>query len=130
MNISPFERQVKASHVPLEKLAGNAQLSQREKLSEVSRQFEAILVRQVLSEAQKPVFKSKLNNSSAAGEIYRDLLTNEMADQISRSGSLGIGRSLETQLQQQLPAESKSSKPPPHKLAEKPAQTNHLPKYD
>ena len=37
----------------MEKLAGNTNLSQEEKIGEVSRQFEAVLLRQILQTAQK-----------------------------------------------------------------------------
>lgn len=87
--------------MPLEKLADNSTLSQPEKLAEVSRQFEAVLLRQILSEAQKPVFKSTVNSSPLGGDVYRDIVTNELADQISRSG-IGLAEGLERQMQRQL----------------------------
>jgi peptidoglycan hydrolase FlgJ len=93
---------VKASQLPLEKLAENRQLSESERLTEVSRQFEAILLRQILGEAQKPVFQSTFTKSSVAGDVYKDMVTNQMADQISRSGSFGLAQHLESQLQHQL----------------------------
>ncbi len=106
MRVSTHLNHLPGSELPLEKLAGSSQISQSEKLAEVSRQFEAILLRQVLSAAQKPVFQSKLVSSSVAGDVYRDLVTNELADQISRSGSLGLTDSLSAQLQNQLNVQS------------------------
>ena len=117
---------LKASDLPLEKLAGNYTLSGPEKLHEVSRQFEAILVRQIIGEAQKPVFKSKFNATGVAGDVYRDLITQQTADQISRSGSLGLARALETQLQRQFKMDPKTaaqapdSSAPPHQGAAPP----------
>jgi flagellar protein FlgJ len=102
MEVHAVQRRPKASQLPLEKLATSPNLSQSEKLGEVSRQFEAILLRQILGEAQKPVFQSKFNTSSVAGDVYRDLITQQMADEISRSGSLGFARGLDQQLQHQL----------------------------
>ncbi|MFO1497065.1 MAG: rod-binding protein [Verrucomicrobiota bacterium] len=103
-----------ANQVPLEKLA-HSTCPPGEKLAEVSRQFEAVLLRQIFSEAQKPVFQSKFNTSSVAGDIYKDLITNQLADQVSRSGSFGLARSLEQQLQHQIKTgeEPKASQPAP-----------------
>lgn len=127
MQIPSFQRQVKASEVPLEKLSNNSKLTQQDKLKEVSRQFEAILLRQVLTEAQKPLVKSKYNNSSVAGEVYRDLITNEMADQISRSGSLGLGHSLDKQLQHQFKSTGKPGATPSKPADATSHKPNHLP---
>ena len=48
MEISPLNREVRASELPLERLAGSKEVSQKEKIAEVSRQFEAVLLRQIL----------------------------------------------------------------------------------
>jgi Rod binding domain-containing protein len=114
MEITPFQRHIKATQLPLEKLAGNSNLTQAEKLGEISRQFEAVLLRQILSEAQKPVFQSKAAGSSVSGDVYRDLVTTQLADQISRSGSIGLARGLESQLQHQLkPGQKPEATEPP-----------------
>ena len=88
--------------VPLDELAGNPRLSEPEKIAEATRQFEAVLLRQILTEAQKPTFKSKYNEESTATGIYRDMSVEQIADAISRSGHLGLGQALRGQLQQQL----------------------------
>ena len=90
-----------ASTLPLEQLAANKTLSEREKLTEVSREFEAVLLRQILGEGRKTVFHSKLSKDSATSAIYQDMVTSQLADGISRSGSFGLARSLETQLASQ-----------------------------
>lgn len=110
MNVPILQRHVEAAQLPLERLASSTHLTEAEKMAEVSRQFEAILLRQVLSEAQKPVFQSAFSSSSIAGDIYRDLITHELAERISRSGSFGLATALETQLQRQ----SKPMAPPAH----------------
>jgi Rod binding domain-containing protein len=80
-------------------------------VAEISRQFEAILVRQVLNDAQKPVFRTQIAGSGFATDVYRDLMTKELADQVTKSDNLGLARSLQTQLQHQLGSEPKSSGP-------------------
>jgi hypothetical protein len=51
MEIAP----IKAADVPIEQLAGNSKISDRDKVAEVSRQFEAVLLRQILQETRKSV---------------------------------------------------------------------------
>src|SRR5437899_13039610 len=102
MEISPLQRQVKAADVPLEKLAGNNGLSPEEKVAELSRQFEAILLRQILGDTQKPLFASKFNPQSVSSGIYRDMVTTQLADKVSQSGGLGLAQSLRHQLSHEL----------------------------
>ncbi|HWQ92198.1 MAG TPA: rod-binding protein [Clostridia bacterium] len=98
MNVSPFSPHLKAADLPPERLANNAALSQQEKIAEASRQFEAILLRQILASAQKPALSSSYADNSTAGSIYRDMITNELADSISKSGVLGLAQTFERQL--------------------------------
>ena len=102
MEIPPLQRQVRLSDLPVEKLAADSNVSQTDKVAELSRQFEAIFLRQILTEAQKTAFPSQLNPDSTEKGIYQDMITTELAKGISRSGSFGLARSLESQLQQQL----------------------------
>lgn len=102
MEISAFQRNVRAADLPIENLAGNPQLNEQAKVAEVSRQFEAVLLRQILGDAQKKIFASTTNPESVSGGIYQDLITNQLADSISRSGAFGLARSLETQLQREF----------------------------
>jgi len=102
MNLPTIQPCTRPGDVPLERLAGNSQLSQQDKISEVSRQFEAVLLRQILSEAQKPVFNSKMNPQSSTKAIYQDMTTTQLADRISQSGGLGFGKALAQQLGHEL----------------------------
>jgi Rod binding domain-containing protein len=67
-------------------------------VAEVSRQFESVLLRQILGAARKTIFRSKFNEDSMASGIYQDMTTSQLADAISRNGSFGLARSLEAQL--------------------------------
>lgn len=90
---------VKAANLPLERLAGNTQVTDREKLAEVSRQFEAVLLRQILSQAQKPLFQSaSLPGGNSTNAIYQDMVTQQLADRISQGGSFGFAKNLEKEL--------------------------------
>ena len=98
MEIAPLQHCVVASDVSPERLAGNAQLSEREKIHEASRQFEAMLLRQILQSTQKTVIRSKYADDSTAASIYHDLVTERLADSISKSGAFGLARTFEQQL--------------------------------
>jgi peptidoglycan hydrolase FlgJ len=102
MDIAGIQSRVKASELPLEQLAANRNLSEQDKIGELSRQFEAVLLRQILGEAQRTVIKSKYSGESLASGIYQDMTTNQLADSISKSGSFGLARSLNQQLDRQL----------------------------
>ena len=95
---SKVESKIDATHVPLESLAGNKQLTQDQKIGEASQQFEAILLRQFLSESQKTVIKSEFTDDSTAAGIYQDFITNQMADSLSKSGGIGLAKTFEHQL--------------------------------
>ena len=114
MTIPSLLHTAKADNLPLEKLAGNKSLSEAEKVAEVSRQFESVLLRQILGQGRKTIFKSKFNEDSMASGVYQDMATSQLADAISHSGSFGLARSLEAQLiRQNLNAadSEKKSKP-------------------
>jgi Rod binding domain-containing protein len=99
MEISPLQRDVRAAELPLEKLAASKEIPQQAKIAEVSRQFEAVLLRQILSQAQKPMFKSSLFPAgSATNDIYQDMVTQQLADRISQGGTFGFAKVLEKQL--------------------------------
>ena len=102
MEISSLQRKVEAGDLPLDRLASNSNISEAEKVAELSRQFEAVLLRQILQEAQKPVFKSEFVNTSAVSSIYQDVIVNQMADSISQSNALGLAKSLQGGMTSQL----------------------------
>ena len=109
VTLSGLERGVQAADLPLDRLAASDQVSEQEKLAEVSRQFEAILLRQILSQAQKPLFESNLVSSSSSNAIYQDLITQQLADRISEGGSFGFAKLIEKELTVQFAAQSKAA---------------------
>jgi len=54
------------------------------KLAKVSRQFESILVRQILSESMKPLLQG-----GPSGQVYGYMLTDSLADRISAGAASG-----------------------------------------
>jgi flagellar protein FlgJ len=101
MNILSTHSKIDASQLPLESLAGNPNLSDHQKVAEVSRQFEAVLLRQILQDIRKPVLASA-NSEATVNGIYSDMINNQLADNISRSGTFGLARSLQSQLGHQV----------------------------
>jgi len=102
MQVAAIDRQVKAADLSVEKLAANPNVSEKDKLGEVSRQFEAILLRQILTEAQNTHLCKDEESNSTANQIYKDMVTENMADAISRSGAVGLSSVLEAQLNRQV----------------------------
>jgi Rod binding domain-containing protein len=97
MNV-PLIQPVNDANVPIEDLAGNKHLTQQQKIHEASRQFEAILLQQILSEMQKPVITSEFTDDSTAAGIYQDTISNALAQSISKSGGFGFAKIFEEQL--------------------------------
>jgi Rod binding domain-containing protein len=99
MNIPPIQSPIDTSNVPIEELAGNQHLTQQQKIHEASRQFEAIMLQQVLSEMQKPVITGELtDDDDTASGIYQDYVSHALADSMSKSGSFGLAKIFEQQL--------------------------------
>jgi Rod binding domain-containing protein len=113
MEVAALQRQIKATDLPLEKLAGSTVIAEKDKMAEVSRAFEAILLRQILQDAQKPLLGAQSTGNSASDSIYRDLVVNQLADSISKSGQFGLARAYSKQLEQQSsPREATQAKEP------------------
>jgi flagellar protein FlgJ len=125
MEISPLQTHPKASDVPLEKLASNPNVPQSEKVKEASRQFEAVLLRQILTEARKTVLSSSADSKSNTAGIYDDMINNQMADDISRSGGFGLAKSLQSQLVHQVLPNTAANPPQATPLATPLSKSNH-----
>lgn len=99
MEIQRLDRGVQASDLPLERLANSGQVSKQEKIGEAARQFEAVLLRQILSQAQKPLFQNSLiPGGGTTNAIYQDMVTQQLADRISEGGSFGFANVLKREL--------------------------------
>jgi peptidoglycan hydrolase FlgJ len=127
MNISALPNHVKAADVPLENLAANPKLSEQEKSAEVCRQFEAVLLRQILGEARKNVLAPSATSNSNVTGIYEDMVNNQMADSISRSGAFGLAKNLQAQLKHQIFRAGDVAKAAPTPLGTKPLKVSNQP---
>jgi Rod binding domain-containing protein len=103
MNVMPIQSADSDANVPIEDLAGNKHLTRQQKIHEASRQFEAIMLKQILSEMQKPVITSEFTDDSTAAGVYQDYISNALAQSISKSGGVGFANVFEQQLSPQSP---------------------------
>jgi Rod binding domain-containing protein len=100
MHIPSHPPHIQASQLPLESLAGNPNISDKDKVAEVSRQFEAVLLRQILQQARKPGMGA--STDSLSSDVYSDMINQQLAQSISRSGAFGLAKSLQGQLAHQV----------------------------
>jgi flagellar protein FlgJ len=70
---------------------------------EVTQQFEAILVRQILNTAHIGSAFGGASGASMTNEVYRDMMVSQLADQISQSGDIGMAKQMEKQLVHTMP---------------------------
>lgn len=93
---------VNASELSLEQLSRNPHVSESDKAKEAARQFEAVLLRQILQSAHKTGLEGLTDGEgSASKDVYFDMMNYHLADTISRGGGLGLASALEAQLIQQ-----------------------------
>jgi len=98
-----------ASASPVATPSGTSAKTDREKLSETARQFEAIFVRQMLAAARKTDFGSDLFGSEALG-TFREMQDDRFAEITAQSGSLGLATQIEAQLARLLPPVADTAK--------------------
>ena len=98
MAIPIYMSTMSANHLAVEQLAQNNKLTEAEKIGEVARHFEAILLRQFLNEATKPLMGGDEGMNSAQKGIYQDMITYTLADTISKSGQFGLSQMFRHQL--------------------------------
>ena len=79
------------------KAGATAAAQDAKKIADSAQQFEAMLVRQVLSETFKPSPTTK-DQGMPGSDIYQSFMTDTVADNISKGGSLGISHLLQSQL--------------------------------
>lgn len=101
--LGAIDQQVRADRLPLERLADNPNVSDAAKGREVARQFEAVLLRQILQSVHKTGIKGAFGEASVSKDIYFDMMNEHLADTMTKGGGLGLASALQAQLQRQLP---------------------------
>ena len=82
----------------LVRVASNTTLSESDKLLVAAKHFEAMLARQILNDAYKPILGEGMGMKGVSSEIYRDMIVNQLGDAIGKSGAFGIASSMHGQL--------------------------------
>ena len=128
MNIQPLNPHIDATEIAPERLANNSALTDQQKIAEASRRFEAVLLKQILESSQKTVIKSKYSEDSTSSGIYHDMVTTQLADSISKSGTFGLAQSFDQQLNRPTAAAPKlidAKESTLHHLANRQPQPTH-----
>ena len=87
-----------ADKVDLARVASNTTLSESEKLLVATKHFEAMLARQILKDAYKPILANGLEMNGVSAEIYRDMIVRQLGDAVGKTGAFGISTALQGQL--------------------------------
>lgn len=82
--------------------------TERDQLAKAARQFEAIFVRQMLSQARKTNLGGDALLGGQGLDTFRQMQDDRFADLAADSGAFGIARQIEAQLQSQLAVQSPS----------------------
>lgn len=67
-------------------------------LNEATQQFEAILLRQFIGEALKPLLHDTLGSQVAGAGVYQQMVSEVIADNLAQSGDFGFSSMLQIQL--------------------------------
>ena len=117
MNLSP----ITSSGASLSSLSpevsltnGSSSLSKTSNPQEVARQFEAILLRQMLSESMKSFWEQ-----GQSGQVYGYFVTDALADTMTKGGGLGIRSVIEAQLRQEPARRPELQTPPTNQAIQK-----------
>ncbi len=81
-------------------------------IKEVGQQFEAMLLRQLLTTMRRSIPKNELFGESSASEIYKDLFDEKLADQIAAASQTGIGELISQEIIRQQEQINPMSTPP------------------
>lgn len=72
---------------------------EKKRLREVSKDFEALMINQMLKEMRKTVNKSDLINGGMAEEIFEDMLYDEYSKEFSKTKTFGLSDIIYNQLE-------------------------------
>ena len=84
----------------LGRLANHTHLKEEEKMEAVAKEFEVMLVKQVLKSAQQPLTESGSTffPTQGTGAIYGDMMIDTLSGSVGRAGQLGLARLFQQQL--------------------------------
>lgn len=78
---------------------GSSQLQETKKVAELSREFEAIFLEQMIRSMRATIPKDGILNAGNAEDVYQSMLDSEYAKSMTQQGSgIGLGAALQRQL--------------------------------
>lgn len=75
-----------------------AKTSAPEELKAATEQFEAILIRQYLNEAMKPLLEGPLMGNGTGAHMYQHMIVDTLANELSQTSTFGVASLLNMQL--------------------------------
>ena len=96
-NISKFSLDIEDNKI-VEGIDKNKEF-EKKRLREVSEDFEALMINQMLKEMRKTVNKSDLINGGMAEEIFEDMLYDEYSKEFSKTKTFGLADIIYNQLE-------------------------------
>jgi flagellar protein FlgJ len=81
-------------------------LSERERLARTARELEAVVVAQIFSTMRETVPDSGLFEKSAADDIFRSMLDEQLAREVSERSPFGLAEAVEKELARKLSADA------------------------
>ena len=75
--------------------------------AQAAREFEALLVGELLKRAQQPMLDEVPLSGGAAGAMYRDMFSDELAKRMAARGGLGLADAMLRRAQTPPPEESR-----------------------
>jgi Rod binding domain-containing protein len=103
MNIGASNSAVRPADLSLEQVSTSSVFTEQQKVAELARQFEGVMIRQMLREARQPMTDPAIGGGSSETRAYTDMVTDRMADAITSGGGIGVASSLQAQLLRQIP---------------------------
>ncbi len=85
----------------VEKIDKNKEF-EKKRLLEVSQDFEALMINQMLKEMRKTVNKSDLINGGMAEQIFEDMLYDEYSKEFSKTKTFGLSDIIYNQLEKYI----------------------------
>lgn len=85
----------------VEKINKNKEF-EKKRLLEVSQDFEALMINQMLKEMRKTVNKSDLINGGMAEQIFEDMLYDEYSKEFSKTKTFGLSDIIYNQLEKYI----------------------------
>lgn len=104
MSVIPVNSPITAAPKPLD--SPLAPDSQRAKLRKAAQDFEAVFISNLLKQAHKTMSESSpLFGNSSEAKFYREMMDEQVAERISRTGAFGLADVLIKNLEKALPPE-------------------------